>query len=145
MEDSPYYVAFDHNIAGMPRKSLKMLRDTLSNSITQKVAVVEVPTGELHCGFLILDKDSKKATWTGDNFKKAAEVEHESGYKSAEALLLLFGIKPVRWKVVGLDEVNFFPERKAREILIGLVQEVAKEISDSDFYRPIEEEPDFLT
>jgi hypothetical protein len=144
MDDTPYYVAFDQNIAGIPRKSLKLLRDTLSNSITRMVAVVEVPTGGIHCGYLILDKDSKKATWTGDNFKKGAEVELESGYKSAEAILLLFGIKPVRWKVVGLDEVNFFPERKAREILIGLVQEVVKEISGSDFYRPIDEEPDFL-
>lgn len=144
MEESPYYVTFDANISGIPKKSLKTLRDTIANSITQSIAVVEAPTGADRCGYLILIKDSKKAIWTGDSFRKSGGDEGESAYKSAEALLSLYGIEPVRWEIVSLDEVYFFPERKAREILIGLVQEIIKQIPDSQFCRPIEMEPQYI-
>lgn len=144
MEESPYYATFDPGISGNTKKSLKMLRDALSNSMTRRIAVIEVPTGEVTFGYLILDKDSRKATWTGDNFRKESDAESELGYKSAKTLISLFGIKPIHWKTVNMDELYFFPERKAREILLGLIQEIAKEIPDSDFFIPIDRDPEYF-
>lgn len=144
MEETSYVVVFDVNAVGITRKSLKMLRDTLVNSLTHSIAVVELPTSDLRCGYLILDLDLQKATWTGDSFSKDRNNESGAGYISAEALLMLFGINPIRWKMLNLDEVYLFPERKAREILLGFVKEIAKGIPDSEFQRPIDKDPIYI-
>ncbi len=144
MEETSYVVAFDANNVGVTRKSLKMLRDALVNFFAHRIVVVEVPTSDIRCGYFIFDLDLQKATWTGDAFSNDRSSESGAGYVSAEALLMLFGIKPVKWKMLNMDDVYLFPERKAREILLGFVQEIAKGIHDSEFSRPIDKDPIYL-
>jgi len=54
-------VIFDENSFGITQRSLKILRDTLAQRVDRHIAVVEVPTNDLCCQFLILDRDTCEA------------------------------------------------------------------------------------
>jgi len=49
-------VYFDVNSFGVTQRSLKILRDALAERLKNYIAVVEVPTNDLCCGFFIFDK-----------------------------------------------------------------------------------------
>jgi len=102
-------VVFDENTFGITQKSLKMLRNALAESIHHSTAVIEVPTSDMTCGFLIVDRDANEAVWSGDGFRTDNGGEGGAGYKSALALLRLFGFSPSIEVVVSEPvDVNLF-------------------------------------
>lgn len=86
-------VIFDENNFGVTQRSLKALRSALSYAAVagHEIGIVEVPTGSLCCGFLVVDKITNSAVFTGDGFRTDGGGEGGAGYRSALGLVTLFG------------------------------------------------------
>jgi len=137
-------VVFDENTFGITRTSLKMLRDTLARAIENHIAIFEIPTSDLCCGFLILDREREEAIFTGDGFRTDRGGEGGAGYKSAEVLFNLYGIRQFYWDDI-LDILNGSYQRNdIKKRLIVLAQEIANEFSDSAFVRPMDNNPQYI-
>ena len=113
-------VIYDEATFGITCKSLKMLRDALAESHSHSITIAEIPTSDITCGFLIVDRDAQRAIWSGDGFRTDGGGEGGEGYRSAMAILKLFGFSPA--EVLPLDpvDVNLFhsaAKRKAIELL----------------------------
>lgn len=128
---------FDENSFGITQRSLKILRDTLARKIDHLIIVVEVPTNALCCGYFIIDQKGE-ATWTGDGFRLDRGGEGGAGYKSAEALLSIYGISVFPWEIVNFDD-NIYSmgdnnaiERK----LQALAQVIVNEFEPGLFRKP---------
>ena len=100
-----YRVIFDGGTYGITSRSLKVLRNALAERIHHRLAVVEIPTSDLCCGFLILDRDTREAVFTGDGFRVDGGGEGGAGYRSARALFRVFGLTPIPWEPVPVDEI----------------------------------------
>lgn len=86
-------VIFDQSTFGTTGKSLKMLRNALVNNLHDEILVIEIPTNDILCGFLVVNKNEKTATWSGDGFRTDKGGEGGRGYKAAEKMLEVFGIR----------------------------------------------------
>jgi hypothetical protein len=137
-------VNFDVNSFGITQRSLKMLRDALAQGIAHHVAVVEVPTNDLCCGFFIFDRELKSAVWTGDGFRRDRAGEGGAGYRSAETLFDLYGLRAILWEPVNIEEVYILPGEKISGLLLGIAQKIANEIDDRDFRLPLERMPGYV-
>jgi len=137
-------VIFDINSFGITQRSLKILRDALIENVNHKIAVVEVPTNDLCCGFFIFDWEWKRATWTGDGFRPDRCGEGGAGYRSAEALFDLLGIKPLIWDEIKVDEFSLLPEKKIEAKLLEIARKIAQELQDDEFQKPAEKDPEYI-
>ena len=95
-------------------------------------------------GYLILDWERQDATWTGDGFRTDRCGEGGAGYRSAEALFGLFGIRPILWDTVSIEELYTLPEEDIKKRLLNLSRKIAEELSDQEFRRPIDKEPGYI-
>jgi len=138
------HVVFDINTFGITQKSLKMLRDTLANAIANRIAVVEVPTNDLCCGYFIFDQKRQAAIFTGDGFRTDRAGEGGAGYESAEALFKLYGINPIPWDPINIEEIYTLPEEKIEKLLLKLARKIAGKLSEEEFYRPIDQNPQYV-
>ena len=135
------HVIFDENSFGITQRSLKILRDTLARGIDQHIAVIEVPTNDICCGYLILNKDAGIATFTGDGFRADGGGEGGAGYRSAQAILNLFNIRALSTRPVNIEEIYRGHTESVRETLLTLVREIEKSLEDDDFVRPSDGAP----
>ena len=138
------HVVFDIESFGITQRSLKMLRDTLAEKLTHRIAVFQTSTNDLCCGYFIFDWEWRDATWTGGGFRVDRSGEGGAGYRTAEALFDFFGIRPVPWDVVNLDEIYSLPEEDIEKCLLGLAQKIAEDLAGEDFIRPIDRKPPYL-
>jgi len=136
-----YELIYDENTFGITERSLKMLRNTLAKRINHRIAVVEVPTDEICCGFLILDKDAQEAVFTGDGFRTDNGGEGGAGYKSAKALLNVLGIRPIHWVNVVHTDVIY---QKPYGALLLLVDEVQKILKARYYVKPADKALSYL-
>lgn len=143
-------VIHDPNAMGVTQRSLKNLRDTIAQKLDHQIAVIEVPTTDECCGFMIFDWDTKSATFTGEGFRLDECGEGGAGYKTAKALFRIFGIQYGTW-----DRVDFGPyidinlgldEEAARafEWMSNLARHIADSIPRTDYKKPIDSNPDYL-
>ncbi len=137
-------VNFDVNSFGITQRSLKMLRDAMAQGIAHHVAVVEVPTDDLCCGFFIFDRELCRAVWTGDGFRTDRAGEGGAGYRSAEALFDLYGLRVIVWEPVNIEEFYASPGEKVSGVLLGIAQKIANEIDDGGFRLPLEMMPGYV-
>jgi len=137
-------VDFDVDSFGITQTSLKRLRDALAQGIAHHVAVVEVPTNDLCCGFFIFDRELGSAAWTGDGFRTDRAGEGGAGYRSAEALFDLYGLRVISWEPVNIEEVYVLSEEKVSQLLLGIARKIADEIDDGDFRLPLERTPGYV-
>jgi hypothetical protein len=137
-------VNFDVNSFGITQMSLKMLRDALAQGMAHHIKVVEVPTNDLCCGFFIFDRELRSAVWTGDGFRTDRAGEGGEGYRSAEALFNLYGLKVISWDPVNIEEVYVLSEEKVDCLLLGVAQKIADEIGYGDFQLPLERTPGYV-
>ena len=137
-------VIFDENTFGITQRSLKMLRDTLSGSIDQHITVVKVPTNDLCCGYMILNRDTQIATFTGDGFRLDRGGEGGAGYISAEALLKMYGLRTIQWEPINFDEIYQGNTESVRQKLLKLAQELAETLFPEDFIKPSETRPEYI-
>jgi len=141
-------IVFDPNSFGITEKSLRMLRNTLAEKINREIYVVEVPTNDLCCGYFIFDLITGSATFTGDGFRTDGGGEGGAGYKSAKALLNLYGIYPVVAEGVNFDA--FYVRHIVENELGNRLKEVAEEIivscriRDEDFRKPANNRPEYI-
>lgn len=141
-------IVFDPNSFGITEKSLRMLRNTLAEKINREIYVVEVPTNDLCCGYFIFDLLTGSATFTGDGFRTDGGGEGGAGYKSAKALLNLYGIYPVVAEGVNFDA--FYVRHIVENELGNRLKEVAEEIiiscriRDEDFRKPASNRPEYI-
>ncbi len=108
------------------------------------IAVVEVPTNNLCCGFFIFNLESNCAVWTGDGFRTDRCGEGGAGYRSAKALFDIYGIKVIPWDSVNMEEIYVYPKEKVEEFLISLARSIGKEIDSKSFQIPIERKPYYV-
>jgi hypothetical protein len=87
---------------GITQKSFMSLRDELARRWGHRIAVLEVPTSENICGFLIVDETDGSCVFTGDGFRTDRGGEGGRGYAAAISLLRIFGFGP---------SVPFYPEQ----------------------------------
>ena len=127
-------VTVDENTFGVTCRSLKMLRDTMALRATHQLAIVEIPTFDLCCGFLIFDQDSSEAIFTGDGFRSDKQGEGGAGFITAIALLRIFGFSSwTTW-----DPFDFFRTGENLDrAFFNLASKIADTLTEGDFKAPL--------
>ena len=140
-----YTVLFDESTFGITAKSLKMLRNTLAERFNHRIAVIEVPTDQICCGFLLLDQDTREAVFTGDGFRTDGAGEGGAGYKSARAYLDLFGMPSRRWvATLNIWDQDTVALEGISGALLRLVDEVRQSLTDGCYVSPADTAPGYL-
>ncbi len=138
-----YVICYDENTFGTTKRSLKMLRDTLAKRIDHRIAVVQVPSNQICCGFLVLDVDAQEAIFTGDGFRTDNGGEGGAGYKSAKALLDLFGMQPICWAGI-LNIWDPYAPEEIRRSLVRLVDQLQRCLNADCYIKPTDRAPAYL-
>ena len=128
----------DQETFGITGKSLKMLRDSIMKNFDDEILVIEVPTEQILCGFLVLNKTTGTAYWSGDGFRVDKCGEGGRGYQTAKKMLDLFGI---RWLNTFDVEacIRFGQALEIREeinmckALLSAINEIEREFTDDDY------------
>ena len=84
----------DQEALGITERSLKVLRDEIARRVDHDLMVLEIPTSDITCGYLIVDRTAREAVFTGDGFRTDGGGEGGAGYRAAEAYLDIFRLKP---------------------------------------------------
>lgn len=123
-------VYFDENTFGITQRSLKLLRDTIALNCDRPLMVVEVPTDHLCCGFMIFVKKEYgiEVIWTGDGFRLDGGGEGGAGYRTAETILYLFGVKPFGWENWQSYEDLY---TSTKEVIRKSIKEMAEQILET--------------
>jgi len=133
---------------GVTRESIKALRNTLAERIRRKIAVVEIPTADKGCGFLILDSNAHEAIFTGDGFSRTHGGEGMAGYRTAKVLFQTYKITPTTWDVVDFDPYIHLLcgefDKEAAQWLFALAQKIANTIPKSDYHAAIDSYPEYV-
>lgn len=140
---------YDPSTFGITGKSLKMLRNSIALHMRDEIAVIEVPTGDILCGFLVLNKTQGTATWSGDGFRTDGGGEGGRGYNFAIKMFYMFGAQ--RFCVYSLETIRMFSKAiNSRTTETGLASELleacnkaAEEIYNSDFKCLIDSIPNY--
>lgn len=138
-------VVFDENTFGITQLSLQMLRDTLARAVDQRIAVFEIQTSDLCCGYLILNRDTGIATFTGDGFRLDRSGEGGAGHRAAEILFSLFGVHPFPYdEMVHMDAIyrgdKFFTGRK----LLAMARNIGRMAGEVRFVKLSERRPQYV-
>ncbi|RLG29058.1 hypothetical protein DRN98_08765, partial [Methanosarcinales archaeon] len=86
-------VSLDQEALGITERSLKVLRDEIARRVDDDLVVLKIPTSDITCGYLIVDRTVKEAVFTGDGFRTDGGGEGGAGYRAAEAYLDIFRLK----------------------------------------------------
>lgn len=84
-------VSYTADSFGITRVSLLNLRNWIADHRDQQISIVQVHTEDFCCGFVCILKDGS-AFFTGDGFRTDGAGEGGAGYRTALALMQLFGI-----------------------------------------------------
>ena len=137
-------ITIDIETFGITQRSLKMLRDTITKAASQHIAVFEIPTNDLCCSFLILNRDTQRATFTGDGFRMDGGGEGGAGYRSAQALLDMFGIRVFRWETINIEEIYQGKVTQAEAMLLAMAREIDKSLDERDYVVPLKTTPGYI-
>lgn len=124
---------------GITNKSLKILRNAIIDNIKDKILVVEVPTNDICCSFLILNLDKKTATWSGDGFRFDRGGEGGRGYLTALKLFSIFGINCMSTSstegvTMAQDAINVTVSDAWQSTgLLKACNKIAEEFGDEDY------------
>ena len=138
-------IVFDEATFGVTQPSLKMLRDTLVRKAHHRIALIEVPTNDACCAYLILDKALNDATFTGDGFRMDRAGEGGAGYRSAKALFDLFGLRPIPGYTVNMDEIYQGKTDIITKRLLKVARDAADQLVDRDYVTLLDTTPQYLT
>ena len=115
-----YKLNFHRETLGVTQRALKALRDELARRIEHEIHVFQVPsTDSPHCevyGFFLVDKTAMEVAIIGDGFKGDNGGEAGAGHRAAQALLAIYGLKPIvlggiQYTVGYVDDVSVYRER----------------------------------
>lgn len=139
-------IIFDSGSFSITRKSLKNLRDAIAGRLYHRLVVVEVPTDETCCGFFIFDEILGEAVWTGDGFRTDENGEAGAGYRTAWAIFNIFGIRPLFWEQINMNDLTS-PEASDEEkrlFLLLVAKKIGRQLEAEDFVVPSEANPHYL-
>jgi hypothetical protein len=140
-------VCFDVNSFGITQRSLKILRDTITKNNERKILVIELPTDNICCGFMIFvqNKDGIEVIWTGDGFRTDGGGEGSAGYNTAETIFYLYRIRPLLWeKWEGYEKLYTASEEVIKQELLQVANSILQTVSEDDFVIPIESKPPYI-
>lgn len=136
-----YKLIYDESTFGVTGKALKMLRNAIVDNLRDEILILEVPTSDILCGFLVLNKTEGSATWSGDGFRTDKGGEGGRGYGAALKMLNSFGINYVdrpRYSEHNEDElhraisINTSDAERDRALL-NACNNIAKDFEDEEF------------
>ena len=132
------YVLYNSESFGSKDKSLKILRDTILEKAKRNIAVVEIPTENVLCGFLIFDKEWEIAIFTGDGFRNDNKESCGGGYERAKAFFTLFGIDVILWrKAFNTRDILWDSEEKFQNKFRCFAQGIADGLVEKQFVRAV--------
>ncbi len=137
-------IIYDENTLGITQNSLKMLRDTLAAKINHHIAAFEIPTSDLCCGFLILDKDTDEAIFTVDGFRQDRAGEGGAGYKTAEILFRLFGIRAEVWETIDFTDAYQGKKEVIEQKLKEVIAQISQEYPSLPYICPRDTSPSYI-
>lgn len=128
--------------------SLKMLRDAIAHTLYDRIAVLQLDTGDLTCGFLILDRDTGIGVWSGDGFRTDRAGEGGAGYRTAQVIFRLFGIDLIYFDFVDIseyeDKLSTEGDEEAGKFLLETMAKIALDVEDSEFKKPLDSNPEYI-
>jgi len=143
-------VSLDEETLGITERSLKVLRDEIARRVDHDLMVLpawladrEIPTSDITCGYLIVDRTANQAVFTGDGFRTDGGGEGGAGYRAAEAYLDIFRLKPYFTEPVDMTEAYTGNTKPVIASLSELAQE-ALENSPDRFMAPSNTTPSYL-
>jgi len=136
-------VSLDEKALGITARSLKVLRDEIARRVDHELIVLEIPTSDITCGYLIVDRSLNEAVFTGDGFRTDGGGEGGAGYRAAEAYLDLFRLKAYFAEPVDMTEAYAGNTKPVIARLSDLAQE-ALENSPDRFMAPSNTTPSYL-
>ena len=116
-------VSMNQEALGITERSLKVLRDEIARRVDHDLMVLEIPTSDITCGYLIVDRTAREAVFTGDGFRTDGGGEGGAGYRAAEAYLDLFRLKAYFAEPVDMTDAYM----GNTEPLIARLSELAQE------------------
>ncbi len=140
-------VCFDVNSFGVTQRSLKFLRDSIVRNCDHNLMVVEIPTDNICCGFMIFvqNEDGIEVIWTGDGFRTDGGGEGGAGYNTAETIFHLYRIRPLMWeKWEGYEKLYTESEEVIKQKLLQVANSILQTVSEDDFVIPIESTPPYI-
>ena len=139
------HIVFNPNTFGITQKSLKMLRNVLAEKVNRKIAIVEILTNDICCGYFIFDRELQIATWTGDGFRFDGGGEGGAGYRSATVLFGLFGASVIHHsEQINCNEIYSLQKGQTQRQLKALAAKIAGEIIEEEFFKPRERQPEYV-
>lgn len=85
-------ISYNIDSFGITEKSLRNLRNELARRIDNAIDIIQVNTGDITCGYLIVDYTKGDAYFTGDGFRTDYGGEGGAGMATADKLLQLYGL-----------------------------------------------------
>lgn len=140
-------VVFDENSFGNTQRSLKILIDVLVSKFDRAVAVVQVQTTTLCCGFFIFDYEERCAYWTGDGFRTDGGGEGGAGYRSAEAFFSILGLLVYRFRLSLGDPFDGFyiaSDWSKNQMVLKIARDVAADLFEFAFSVPRSNSPQYV-
>lgn len=138
----------DPETCGITTASLKMLRDAIAERFKNRIAVLQLDSTNITCGFLVLDLDDKIGVWSGDGFRPEEGGEGGAGYRTAQVIFRLFGIDLIYFDFVDISEYSVMVFKKkdeeAGKFLLETMGKMALDVEDSEFNRPIDSNPGYI-
>jgi len=136
-------VRLDQDSLGITERSLKVLRDEIARRVDHDLMVLEIPTSDITCGYLIVDRTAREAVFTGDGFRTDGGGEGGAGYRAAEAYLDLFRLKAYFAEPVDMTDAYMGNTEPLIARLSELAQE-ALENSPDRFMAPSNTTPSYM-
>jgi len=136
-------VSMDQEALGITERSLKVLRDEIARRVDHDLMVLEIPTSDITCGYLIVDRTLNEAVFTGDGFRTDGGGEGGAGYRAVVAYLDIFRLKPYFAELVDMTQVYAGDTEPLIARLSELAQE-ALENSPDRFVAPSNTTPSYL-
>ena len=136
-------VSLDQEALGITERSLKVLRDEIARRVDDDLVVLKIPTSDITCGYLIVDRTVKEAVFTGDGFRTDGGGEGGAGYRAAEAYLDIFRLKAYFAEPVDMTEAY----TGNTEAVIARLSELARdalENSQDRFVTPSQTSPSYM-
>jgi len=125
-EESELYTLLLHDeTLGVTQKALKALRDELAQRIDHKLFIFQVPSTDDHYGFFLVDKTAREIAIIGDGFRGDGGGEGGAGHRAAQALLSIYGGKPL--EMLPEDAIPFGEDAETYRKAVNKVLEIAGE------------------
>ena len=136
-------VSLDQETLGITERSLKVLRDEIARRVDHELLVLEIPTSEITCGYMIVDRTANEAVFSGDGFRTDGGGEGGAGYRAAQAYLDVFGLRPYFAEPVDLADAYAGNAEAVLSRLRNLAEDMVKGSPDR-FLVPSQIKPSYM-